>query len=117
MEIPPGKLDTIRCEIRERLLAMRCLERLITSPEFAAVFEAACPECQDEAERFIAQEDAAALRRWIAKQQTNVNYGELPLRELRVVAQRLGVPFYSRLAKATLLSEIKKYDDARKGIT
>lgn len=106
----PETIHTLRCAIRERLLTVRCLERLVASDEFTIAYTKADELCRSEVHQFIDTIDIAAIKKWIHKQNIVVaNYGALSLRELRVIAQKLGVPFYSRLPKASLLSEIAKY--------
>lgn len=113
MENLPETLDTIRCGVRERLLAFRSLERLVESEEFSLAYEKACPKCKVEINEHIANLNLQGIKHWIAKENAPKDYGALTLRVLRSVAQRLGVPHYSRLPKASLLSEISNYEKRR----
>jgi hypothetical protein len=111
MHPDPRSLNDLRCEIRDRTLAFRCIERIIATEQFEEAYRKAKPICKEEVEGFIKAGDRDKLECWVRKQ-LNAEYGEMTIRELRRIAQRFGVPLYNRLPKASLLSEITHYAKA-----
>lgn len=86
------------------------------SEEFGVAYAQANDDEKRKVNGYINLVNLEGLRCWIAKQLNGQDYAELSLRKLRSVAQTLGVPFYSRLPKASLLSEISRYEKAKNGI-
>lgn len=104
----PSDLDTLRNEIRVRSLALRSIERITSMEEFGVAYDKASPAQRAEVIQLINGCNKDGLVRWLDIA-TRPDYDSLSLRELRIMGQRCGVPYYSRLSKAMLLSEITRY--------
>lgn len=95
---------------------MRSIERLILSDHFAEVFLNASDSAKDEVVLYIDSLDKAGINKWLYNQVLS-EYSDKSIRFLRKRAQCLGVPSYYNLPKASLLSEILKYEELRRSGT
>lgn len=96
---------TLLIEVQDRVNRQRAIERVIARPDFVEAYERACQSCRSHVETLIVGCDREGVVRWI-REQVSREYGELSLRELRRIGQKLGVPRYNNLSKDLLLSEI-----------
>lgn len=102
------------------LLDLRSLYNLVTSDIFAVTYERVNSDEKAKADRIIDEARAldhsvrnfgiTALRDWLRKH----NHSEMTIRELRDLAQSLGLMHYSRLSKDQLISEIEVLKNGRK---
>jgi hypothetical protein len=101
-------------EVQDRVSKIRAIERVITRTDFVEAFDNACAPCKGRVEDMIAKCDRDGVLHWIGEQLRR-EYGELPVRKLRLIAQRLRVPNYNNLPKDLLLSEIVTREQAKEG--
>jgi Rho termination factor, N-terminal domain len=91
--------------MRSRLLAIRALERILTSDTFKNVFEATTEEQRDIVKQHINNGDKIAIEKWIAMQEKSPE--QMNVVQLRQLASKLGIANYNLLPKASLLSAIR----------
>ena len=108
-------LTKLKEEAHNRILSCRCIERLIDSEKFEKAFKLATQEEKDQVLNLIRQSDYDALLLWTDQHGESLEYAEMSIRTLRSIAQKIGVPYYSRLGKASLLSEIVRYEKGSTG--
>ena len=105
-------LNELAEEVAARVLLMRKLQRLVTSQKFLSVFEDLSSADKEEARAFILAGDVNGLNTFLIGKAERA-LGTLPIAILRARASQLGVPYYQKLPKALLLSEIQKHEEAR----
>lgn len=110
------ELAALQQALTQRVNRLRCLQRLLVSKRFLDVYRRADTVQRDSVHKYIRGDSDAAVEQWIATIERDTrNFEELPVRDLRRLASSLGVSGYNFLARASLLSEIRKarvrYDD------
>ena len=96
-------IRTLRRESRDRANHARAVYRVVAGEAFEDAYLAAG---DDAVAAMVASGDKDGLERWLHARTAGDGFGALTLRELRGVGQKLGVPSYNHLPKASLLSEI-----------
>lgn len=89
-----------------KLLALRSLDRILSSEAFKMIYESATEEQRDAVKLLIQDGDKLAIEQWMAAQEIKP-YENMTVVELRQHARKLGVLNYHLLPKASLLSAIK----------
>lgn len=100
-------------DLHNHILKLRSIERIVTSRSFERMYDSSTLNEQEEIERYITNRDRARIENWVERKRA-AHYGEMSLMQLRVIARKLSIPYYSRLHKSTLLSEILTYERSRK---
>lgn len=101
-------LDTLREEVHLKTLQLRKLERLVESQAFAKAYSI---NNSDPLLHFaISDCNLGYIEEWI-KQTLRFDISEMPLRDLRNVASRLGIANYTRYDKDLLLILIAQAHD------
>jgi hypothetical protein len=102
------ELRDIQKAVHAQLLNIRNLDRLVSSLEFEEAYTGASLGKRNIVKRFIADSYLSGVEKWIAIQKRDsMDYEALPVKQLRVLAQGLGILGYHYLPKTSLLSEIK----------
>lgn len=89
----------------DKLLAARSVAYQVSREQFSEAIKKATPELLEEIKHSIENLDANNIAR-IIQRATRVPLVEMSVRQLRALAQSYGVPYYSTLPKANLLSAI-----------
>jgi hypothetical protein len=98
---------SLQQEINRKVSAYRKIQRLMALNEFSTL------SANDNSYvEYIINVDADGLAKWI-KQHLYRDLGEKSTRQLRTIASKLGIPRYTLLTKAELLSEIVNHDNRR----
>lgn len=103
-------LSQVQCDLAARVLAMRSIQRILTLVEFEEAYETATDEQRTQVNNCIDSVDRIGVERWL-RNQRDTELASQSVTVLRRRAQSLGVPYYNRLSKAVLLSEITKYEN------
>jgi hypothetical protein len=94
--------------LRVRVLLIRNLNYFIGTDLFRQAYSKASENQKDEAGLLLNQNDLQALEAWTKRIiEERKDYGAYSIRALRLEAQRIGVPGYSYLSKASLLSALE----------
>lgn len=101
-------LKEIRVKQHHKVLDMRSIERMINNIGFEIIFSIAESKEKDEILLHIQNGDKGLIEEWISKQNQK-QISQMSLRELRQYARKVGIPYYARLPKSSLLSEINSY--------
>lgn len=106
------KLASLRGRVSNLLLDARSVEHLVRQDEFASMYERASADFQQQidelcrgalhTEQRIRLESIATLKELLRIERQ----GDVSIRDLREEARNLGIPKYSRMDKAQLLSAI-----------
>lgn len=104
-----GTVSEIQLALHAQLNNTRSLHRLVCLPEFEEAFKTANEEQRTIVKKLINTGNREGVEKWLAIQHRDkVDFESLTMRELRVMAQQLGIKAYNFLPKASLLSEIKR---------
>lgn len=103
----PTLIKDLRNELHNKACMIRSIDRIVNSVEFATAYEIAKLDDRVMVATMIRSGNKDGIEFWLRKERENDD-GARPIRELRVIAQQLGIRFYNRLPKALLLSEISK---------
>jgi hypothetical protein len=98
-------LTMLQVDVHNLILNARRLERVISSPEFEALYSTLSVEDKAHVARLVKEMSTDQLVKFI---QTRIQQevGEQSLRKLRIVASRYRISGYSTMTKETLLREI-----------
>jgi hypothetical protein len=99
-----GEID-LPSIIREELLRLRSIDRILHTENYSEAWLKASHQERTEAHRLVLLRDSKGLAKWIK----GILYWDLlerPVRELRKLAQQLGIKNYHILTKSELLSEL-----------
>lgn len=106
-------LEKIQNNLHNRILDLRGIERRTKHLSFITIFDKADYEDQQQVLVYIKDCNKYLIENWIRNQRQRI-YNEMSLRELRQIGRKLCIPYYARLSKAILLSEISQYEEAKK---
>lgn len=105
-------LSKLRDVIHERLNRIRALDRLVTSKRFEAAFR--LDSESSDLLGALAHESPDGVEAWMNKVLVK-ELDDMSVRELRVRATRLQIPFYTTYTKTALILKILEVqEDARK---
>ena len=106
------ELPKIKGYIHDKLLRLRALDRLVMSRRFEAAFK--LDGQSTELLTALAQESPALVEGWMNKVLVR-ELDDMSVRELRVRATKLQIPFYTTYDKTALILKILEVqDNARK---
>jgi nitrogenase subunit NifH len=107
-------LVDVQLALADRINALRCVQRIVLSEEFRAIFTASSDDEKDLVVSYIEKADRKLLESWIKNQVISKSELEdLPIRDLRTLAQQVGVANYSQLSKHQLVIQIRARTNAR----
>jgi tRNA C32,U32 (ribose-2'-O)-methylase TrmJ len=95
-------------EVSQQILHLRSIERIIASDELHKLFNQATDEDKLKAINYIKQRDKESLIVWMKNQSRQSDISLLGLRELRTLANEVGVPRFMYKQKDDLIYEINK---------
>lgn len=100
-------IHDLRNELHNRSLAMRAIDRIVSTMEFEETYKRATKEDRVAISNMILNANKEGVEFWV-RNQHQYEDGARNIRELRIIGQKLGIRLYNRLPKALLLSEISK---------
>lgn len=105
----------LREEMYFRMTDSRNVYRIIEAGEFEKYYSLATQEDKSQINILIEKLDVHEIRTWL-KQQSKKHgmYDDLPIMDLREIGKSLLVKDYNILPKYTLISEIKKAEEAKR---
>lgn len=107
------KLKKLRKEIHRRILRLRSIESVLSTPLFCRLWEDSNDNEKRECLAYIRDSDKEAIHNWIWNHRT-LELGELPLIKLRELAKRNRVRGWSRLDHTNLIHILQEIRDNAK---
>ena len=95
-------------ELRDKILILRSIELIVSSHKFERMWEHSSKKLIG----YIDKLDRDGLALFI-KNHPSLERGERPIKSLKLEAQKCGIPNYSRMTKAEILSILEYYDDEK----
>ncbi len=108
------RLGSIRQACHARMLSARTINRIVESDDFRDYFLKSSELVQTTAEQFILNGDKDGLESWMHDRRNEFDNAALSIKELRRIAQQLGVKGYNALPKALLLTGIEDVKKKRR---
>lgn len=105
-------LSQMRELVHSKVLAMRCVDRLIITDLFGEVYQHLDFANQTAVVALVMQGKARELRTFI-RQQANKSIETMGFDDLRMKARMEGIPMYSRMSKIELIHHLKELVSAR----
>ena len=103
------ELRSLTTDLHSRILKARSMYRIIQTPEFEDLFLKANGMAQEKLKQILESHHQEQLEIWIKDQRSRQSdLSQLSVRDLRHLAQSLGVDGYIYLPKSSLLSAIKQ---------
>ena len=99
-------LDAILEKWHQRILDLRAIEGIITTPMFSRLWDDSTDDQRRTVSRLILLAETDKLREW-CKTHPSIDLGEMNIRQLRTRARKAGVLNYSRKNKGELIISIK----------
>ena len=99
-----GKID-IQIKHREKVLELRRLDRLIQSDEFSYIWCRVTQKEKDTASFFIWLGEYNHFKKWM-QTQLDLGYKLYSVKDLRTLASKYHVPYYSRKAREELIEAL-----------
>ena len=97
----------LRETLHHRILLARSIEYLVAGVMFERLWDASDKAEQKKVQSYIDKLDKEAIQIWM-RQHSSLDVGELGVRQLYQIAQRLQINNYSRLPKEMLVAAIQK---------
>lgn len=101
------QLNDLFSNVTNKVLILRSIERIVKRPQFEAIYAAATENEKQKVNKYIEDGNKEGLLDWLHNQKRKL-LGELSVATLRRKASILGIPFYNKMPKSTLLSEITR---------
>lgn len=107
----------VAVSLHSKLCKVRAIHRISQSAEFTTAFDGASEGEREAALLCIENCDQPGLEQWILGQLISKSQLDLvPVTELRKLGKQLGVRGYHVATKCTLITEIRKAENARNSI-
>ncbi len=111
-----NELTRLRHDIHQKILIFRSFEHYIQQPRFARLWQDSSPEERDSVVAHILEGNKVGFLKWL-KLHSSLDFGEMGIRELRLLASVMNVSNYSRLLKPELISELNRMEGKADGST
>lgn len=108
-----GEIIQITDSLNRQLCSLRRTLTVVESELFSECYLASDIQEKEKADTLIKEHDSDGLRRWIRDHPT-MSLKAMSIRQLRAIARRIGLPYYSRLSSLDLAQAIEKYNRSKK---
>lgn len=101
----PESISQLLENLNESIASRRRTLRILESPRFQHAYKKSSPGEKLKVTALVSTDDQEGIEDWV-RDQLHQEYTEMTSRELREAGRQFGIPYYAKLPKATLLSEI-----------
>ncbi len=108
------KLLELKAELHSKILALRNVEAVIDKDQFERMWKGATEDEKDKLAKAGLAGRKEFLTNWL-NYHPSLEYGELPVRRLKVLARQRLIRHYSRMPKEELILALKRRDVNDKG--
>jgi len=109
----PVGLRSNRVLAKTKASRFNAIERLLQSSRFETAWFGATPNQQNKVEPLIDHGRLEGLRQWV-KEVMEDTYESMSYQELRKLASKRNIPYYSRMFKDELITKLEEYDESNK---